>query len=113
MKCSPKLNIEAVADSGNEQFFRTFRQIVEVLNVFGLEERNGYFDCIGIVRLRLLRNVFRLLGEKRFENVALDTASFQLNRIFATLVVDKPLSEVVFEMYLNENGVHSERLKDV
>ena len=56
MKCSPKLNVEAVADSGDEQIFRTFRQIVEVINVFGLEERNGDFNCIGIVSLNLLRN---------------------------------------------------------
>ena len=56
MKSSPKFNVEAVADSGDEQIFRTFRQIVEVINVFGLEERNGDFNCIGIVSLNLLRN---------------------------------------------------------
>ena len=56
MKSSPKFNVEAVADSGDEQIFRTFRQIVEVINVFGLEERNGDFNSIGIVSLNLLRN---------------------------------------------------------
>ena len=30
--------------------------VVEVINVFGLEERNGDFNCIGIVSLNLLRN---------------------------------------------------------
>ena len=102
MKSSPKFNVEAVADSGDEQIFRTFRQIVEVINVFGLEERNGDFNGIGIVRLRLLRNIFRMLGKKRFENDALDTSAFQFHRVFATLVVDKPLSEVVVEMYIKE-----------
>ena len=29
---------------------------VEVINVFGLEERNGDYNVIGIVRLNLLRN---------------------------------------------------------
>ena len=29
---------------------------VEVINVFGLEERNGDFNSIGIVSLNLLRN---------------------------------------------------------
>ena len=76
--------------------------VVEVINVFGLEERNGDFNGIGIVRLRLLRNIFRLLGKKRFENDALDTSAFQFHRVFATLVVDKPLSEVVVEMYIKE-----------
>lgn len=74
--------------------------VVEVINVFGLEERNGDFNCIGIVGLNLLRNNFRMFGKKRFENDALDTYAFQFHRVFTTLVVDKPLSEVVVEMYI-------------
>ena len=67
----------------------------------------------GVGKTSISASIVRLLVEKRFENVALYAASFQMHRVLPSLVVDKPLSEVVIKMYVKKNSVHSERLKDV
>lgn len=89
---SPHVDVEAVANTRNEQILRRLWQIEERFRRFVLELRNHYRQTATVASLR--SNALGQPLKKLLQDAALDAAAHQHHRHITALLVNKPLRQI-------------------